>query len=188
MGRPQCSIIHRREMAAKTHLAKWHQKLTIFPFCPSKLENWQWPSGSCCIAGHREVHQEKKPHFSKQLAQGCWKLKKTYLNIRLPTQRSLGCKVLAKSASSLATNLCSRMAPTVHFLKHSENVENVLKATFEKCCESCVTGICTWNSKTGCDSSHWLSMFFELHMAGGIILLLTALWPYFAFSRVPLRS
>ena len=25
--------------------------------------------------GHREVRQEKEPHFSKELAQGCWKLK-----------------------------------------------------------------------------------------------------------------
>ena len=45
----------------------------------SHFRNRQWPSSSSCVAGHRQVHQEKQPHFSKELAQGCWKLKTTYL-------------------------------------------------------------------------------------------------------------
>ena len=42
----------------------------------SQLRKWQWPSSSRCVAGHRQEHQEKNPHFSKELTQGCWKLKK----------------------------------------------------------------------------------------------------------------
>ena len=41
----------------------------------SQLRNRQWPSSSPCVAGHRQVHQEKQLHFSKEPAQGCWKLK-----------------------------------------------------------------------------------------------------------------
>ena len=47
----------------------------------SQLRNRQWPSSSPCVAGHRQVHQEKQTHISKELAQGCWKLKKTYLTV-----------------------------------------------------------------------------------------------------------
>ena len=42
----------------------------------SQLRKWQWPSSSRCVAGHRKLHHEKEPHFSKTLTQGCWKLKK----------------------------------------------------------------------------------------------------------------
>ena len=41
----------------------------------SQLRKWQWPSSSRCVAGHRQGHPEKDPHFSKELAHGCWKLK-----------------------------------------------------------------------------------------------------------------
>ena len=41
----------------------------------SQLRKRIWPSSSPCVAVHRQVHQEKQPHFSKELAQGCWKLK-----------------------------------------------------------------------------------------------------------------
>ena len=41
----------------------------------SQLKKWQWPPSSPCVAGHRQVHQEKQTHISKELAQGCWKLK-----------------------------------------------------------------------------------------------------------------
>ena len=47
----------------------------------SQLRKWQWPPSSPCVAGHRQVHQEKQPHSSKELAQGCWKLKITYLTV-----------------------------------------------------------------------------------------------------------
>ena len=40
----------------------------------SQLRKWQCPSSSRCVAGHRQGHQEKDPHFSKELAHGCWKL------------------------------------------------------------------------------------------------------------------
>ena len=43
----------------------------------SQLRKWQWPSSSCCVAGHRQGHPEKDPHFSKELAHGCWKLNNT---------------------------------------------------------------------------------------------------------------
>ena len=43
----------------------------------SQLRKWQWPSSSRCVAGHRQGHQEKDPHFSKELAHGCWKLNNT---------------------------------------------------------------------------------------------------------------
>ena len=42
----------------------------------SQLRTRIWPSSYPCVAGHRQIHQEKQPHFSKELAQGCWKLKK----------------------------------------------------------------------------------------------------------------
>ena len=63
---------------------KWHvgtnvQNETISHLCAlSKLKNWPWPPWSSCIPGHREMHHEKMPHFNKQLAQGCWKLKITF--------------------------------------------------------------------------------------------------------------
>ena len=41
----------------------------------SQLRKRIWPSSSPSVAGHRQVHQEKQPHFSKEFAQGCWKLK-----------------------------------------------------------------------------------------------------------------
>ena len=40
----------------------------------SQFRKWQWPSSSRCVAGHRQGHPEKDPHFSKELAHGCWKL------------------------------------------------------------------------------------------------------------------
>ena len=40
----------------------------------SQLRKWQWPSSSRCVAGHRQGHPQKDPHFSKELAHGCWKL------------------------------------------------------------------------------------------------------------------
>ena len=40
-----------------------------------QLRKWQWPPSSPYLAEHRQVHQQKQPHFSKELAQGCWKLK-----------------------------------------------------------------------------------------------------------------
>ena len=42
----------------------------------SQLRKWQWPSSSRWLAGYRQEHHEKDSHFSKELAQGCWKLKK----------------------------------------------------------------------------------------------------------------
>ena len=42
----------------------------------SQLRKWQWPSSSRWLAGHRQEHHEKDSHISKELAQGCWKLKK----------------------------------------------------------------------------------------------------------------
>ena len=41
----------------------------------SQLRKWQWPPSSPFVGGHRQVYQEKQPHFSKELAQGCWNLK-----------------------------------------------------------------------------------------------------------------
>ena len=41
----------------------------------SQLKKWQWPPSSPCVAGHRQVHQEKQTHISKELAKGRWKLK-----------------------------------------------------------------------------------------------------------------
>ena len=66
---------------------KWHvgtngQKATISHLSArSKLKNWPSPPWSCCIAGHREVHQEKIPHFTKQFTQGCSKLTSTDLEV-----------------------------------------------------------------------------------------------------------
>ena len=87
----------KNQIKAVTHIAagscyrevrwKWHvdtngQKATISHLSArSKLKNWPSPQWSCCIAGHREVHQEKMPHFNKQLAQGCLKLNRTYLEV-----------------------------------------------------------------------------------------------------------
>ena len=62
-----------------SNMVKMWQFLTFLPVSSSELE--YWPSWSCFIAGHREVYLAKKPHFSKQLAQGCWKLKITYLQV-----------------------------------------------------------------------------------------------------------
>ena len=44
----------------------------------SQLRKWQWPSSSRCVAGHRQGHPEKAPHFSKELPHGYWKLNKNY--------------------------------------------------------------------------------------------------------------
>ena len=62
-----------------SNMVKIWQFLTFLPVWSSELE--YWPSWSGFIARHREVHLEKKPHFSKQLALGCWKLKITYLQV-----------------------------------------------------------------------------------------------------------
>ena len=67
-----------REVCWKWHMGTNGQKPTISHLSArSKLENWPLLPWPCCIAGHKEVHQEKMPHFNKQLAQGCWKLKFT---------------------------------------------------------------------------------------------------------------
>ena len=42
----------------------------------SHLRNRQWPSSHPCVARHRQLHQEKEPHFSEELAKGCWNQKK----------------------------------------------------------------------------------------------------------------
>ena len=69
----------------------------------SKLRKWQWPPSSTCVAGHRQVHQEIQPHFSKQLAQGCWKLKNNLSdNLGLFTRESSLCASVG--ASGLQAN------------------------------------------------------------------------------------
>ena len=71
-----------REVRWKWHVGRNGQKETISHLSArSKLKNWPSPPWSCCLAGHREVHEEKMPHFNKQLAQGCSKLKSTYLEV-----------------------------------------------------------------------------------------------------------
>ena len=42
----------------------------------SQLRKWQWQTSSRWLARHRQEHHEKEPRFSKELTQGCWKLKK----------------------------------------------------------------------------------------------------------------
>ena len=65
-----------REVRWKWQVGTNGQKATISHLSArSKLKNWPSPPWSCCLAGHREVDEEKMPHFNKQLAQGCWKLK-----------------------------------------------------------------------------------------------------------------
>ena len=71
-----------REVRWKWHVGTNGQKETISHLSArSKLKNWPSPPWSCCLAGHREVHEEKMPHFNKQLAQGCSKLKSSYLEV-----------------------------------------------------------------------------------------------------------
>ena len=49
-----------REVCWKWHVATNGQKATISHlYARSKLKNWPSPPSSCCLAGHREVHQEK---------------------------------------------------------------------------------------------------------------------------------
>ena len=83
------------EIERLAHMVKISHFLTFLPV--SKLKNWQWPSSSPCISGHGEVHQEKEPHFSKELAQGCWKLKITYLQVWrfLPVNLHFAAKLFA---------------------------------------------------------------------------------------------
>ena len=49
-----------REVCWKWHVGTNGQKATISHLSArSKLNNWPSPPSSCCLAGHREVHQEK---------------------------------------------------------------------------------------------------------------------------------
>ena len=49
-----------REVCWKWHVGTNGQKATISNLSArSKLKNWPSPPSSCCLAGHREVHQEK---------------------------------------------------------------------------------------------------------------------------------
>ena len=49
-----------REVCWKWHVGTNGQKATISHLSArSKLKNWPSPPSSCCLAGHREVHQEK---------------------------------------------------------------------------------------------------------------------------------
>ena len=58
----------------------------------SQLRKWQWPSSSRWLAGHRQEHHEKDSHISKELAQGCWKLKKNLSrSLGLSTRESSLC-------------------------------------------------------------------------------------------------
>ena len=71
-----------REVRWKWHVGTNGQKATISHLSArSKLKNWPSPPWSRCIAGHREVHQEKIPHFNKHFAQGCSKLTSTDLEV-----------------------------------------------------------------------------------------------------------
>ena len=71
-----------REVRWKWHVGTNGQKAKISHIsASSKLKNWQSPPWSCCLAGHREVNQEKIRHFDKQLAQGCSKLISNYLEV-----------------------------------------------------------------------------------------------------------
>ena len=71
-----------REVRWKWHVGNNGQKATISHHSArSKLKNWPSPPWSCCLAWHREVNQEKIPHFNKQLAQGCSKLISNYLEV-----------------------------------------------------------------------------------------------------------
>ena len=71
-----------REVRWKWHVGTNGKKATISHISArSKLTNWPSPPWSCCIAGHREVHQEKIPHFNKNFAPGSSKLKSTYLEV-----------------------------------------------------------------------------------------------------------
>ena len=71
-----------REVRWKWHVGTNGQKATISHLSArSKLKNWPSPPWSRCIAGHREVHQEKIPHFNKHFAQGCSKRTSTDLEV-----------------------------------------------------------------------------------------------------------
>ena len=71
-----------REVRWKWHVGTNGQKATISHLSArSKLKNWPSPPWSRCLAGHREVNQEKIPHFNKHFAQGCSKLTSTDLEV-----------------------------------------------------------------------------------------------------------
>ena len=71
-----------REVRWKWHMGANGQNATISHLSArSKLKNLPSPAWSRSIAGHREVHQEKNPHFNKHFAQGCSKLTSTDLEV-----------------------------------------------------------------------------------------------------------
>ena len=96
-----------REVRWKLHVGTNGQKATISHLSArSKHKNWPSPPWSCCIAGHREVHQEKMPHFNKQFAQGCWKLKRSYLPVLgLFARDSSLCDYTIHSSAKLSASL-----------------------------------------------------------------------------------
>ena len=84
-------------------------------YARSQHRKWQWPSSSRCVAGHRQGHPEKHPHFSKELAHGCWKLN-NYLSPSsgLFTRESSLCDLTihssAKFSGSLNVGACALQA------------------------------------------------------------------------------
>ena len=53
------------EVRSKWHVGTNGQKATISHLSArSKHKNWPWLLWSCCIAGHREVHEERNGAFS----------------------------------------------------------------------------------------------------------------------------
>ena len=71
-----------REVRWKWHVGTNGQKATISHLSSrSKVKNWPSPPWSCCLGGHRVVHQETIPHLNEHFAQGCSKLKSNYLEV-----------------------------------------------------------------------------------------------------------
>ena len=72
----------------------------------SQLRKWQWSSSSRCVAGHRQGHPEKDPHFSKELAHGCWKLNNTLSpSLGLFTRESSLCDYTIHSSAKFSRSL-----------------------------------------------------------------------------------
>ena len=74
--------VHFSKAGSRYREVRWNRKVSTngqnptfsHLYARSQLRNWQWPLSSRFVAGHRQGHPEKDPHFSKELAQGCWKL------------------------------------------------------------------------------------------------------------------
>ena len=110
------------------------------PFCPFAAQKRIWPSSSPCVAVHRQVHQEKQPHFSKELTQGCWSSKITYLTVWgfLPVNLHF--------ATKLFTAVSNFLGHCIWVPVPYKQTKNQINATNDITAGSCYREV-HWNSK-----------------------------------------